>query len=94
MTLTATEYPLVPAEATEKLEGRGYRIFVSTEHSLEAGNGTQVLQIIHLEDGEYRASRLPQSSDAEFRSEAAVLPEMGEVLKWLEADGHSKPHRS
>jgi hypothetical protein len=90
MTLTATEYPLVQAEATEQLEGRGYRIFLSTEHTLEAGNGTQVLQVIRLDDGEYRATRISQANPVEFPQEATKLPEMGEVLKWLEADGHAK----
>lgn len=90
MTLAATDYPLIPAEATGALEGRGYRIYVSTEHSLEAGNGVQVLQIIQLDDGEYRASRIPQKGDSDFRRESTVLPEMGEVLKWLDADGHAK----
>ena len=90
MTLAATEYPLVQAEATEKLEGRGYRIYLSTEHTLEAGNGKQVLQVIRLDDGEYRATRISQSDPVDFPQESTTLPEMGEVLKWLEADGHGK----
>jgi len=90
MTLIATDYPLIPAEATDKLEGRGYKVFLSTESSLEAGDGAQILQVIRLEDGEYRATRLPQDPDGGFAPEAWVLPEMGEVLKWLDADGHPK----
>lgn len=86
MTLITTAHPLVPAEATDRLKERGFRVFVSTESSLEAGNGTHVLQIIRLEDGEYRASQLPQkTTDVDSHRDATVLPEMGEVLKWLEA---------
>lgn len=90
MTLAATDHPLVPADAAEKLEGRGYRIFISTEHTLEAGNGDQVLQIIRLDDGEYRAARLPQTDKSSVRPTTTVLPEMGEVLKWLEGEGDSE----
>lgn len=86
MTLTATDHPLIPAEATAQLEGRGYRIFISTEHTLEAGNGEQVLQIIRLDDGEYRAARIPQSDASAVQPQSSVLPEMGEVLKWLDAE--------
>jgi len=86
MTLITNTHPLVPAEATEKLKERGFRVFLSTESSLEAGNGVHVLQIIRLEDGEYRASQLPQkTTDVSAHRDATVLPEMGEVLKWLEA---------
>jgi len=86
MTLITTTHPLVPAEATDRLKERGFRVFLSTESTLEAGNGTHVLQIIRLEDGEYRASQLPQkTSDVTSHRDATVLPEMGEVLKWLDA---------
>lgn len=87
MTLAATDHPLVPVDAAEKLGGRGYRIFNSTEHTLEAGNGDQVLQIIRLDNGEYRVAKLPQSGSSTISRETVVLPEMGEVLKWLEAAG-------
>lgn len=87
MTLAATDHPLVPVDAAEKLGGRGYRIFISTEHTLEAGNGDQVLQIIRLDDGGYRAARLPQTNKSSVQPTTTVLPEMGEVLKWLEAAG-------
>lgn len=90
MTLAATDHPLVPAEAAEKLEGRGYRIFISTEHTLEAGNGDKVLQVIRLDDGEYRVARIPQSDASKVHRETTVLPEMGEVLKWLNAEGGSE----
>lgn len=87
MSITATDHPLIPAEAIAQLEGRDYRIFISTEHTLEAGNGDQVLQVIRLDDGEYRVARIPQSDASKVRRKASVLPELGEVLKWLKADG-------
>lgn len=90
MTLAATDHPLVPADAAEKLEGRGYRIFISTEHTLEAGNGDKVLQVIRLDDGEYRVAKIPQSDSSTISRETVVLPEMGEVLKWLDAEGGSE----
>lgn len=86
MTLTATDHPLIPADAVQKLEGSGFKIFVSTEHTLEAGNGSHVLQVIRLDDGEYRVARIPLSEETHEKREATVVPEMGEVLKWLVAE--------
>ncbi len=89
MTLAATDHPLIPADAVEKLKGWGFRVFISTEHTLEAGNGDKVLQVIRLDDGEYRVAKLPQSAGSIIQRENTVLPEMGEVLKWLKAEGGS-----
>lgn len=90
MTLIATDHPLVPAETIEELEGKGYRIYLSTEHSLEAGNGAQVLQVIRLEDGEYQLACIPQSQDSSEVRKCTVVPEIGEVTKWLASEGRGK----
>lgn len=82
--IAATDSPMVPTETTDLLEERGYRVFISTEMTLEAGNGVQVLQVIHLDTGEYRVSKLPQSDEVKFAKRSDTLPEIGEVLKWLE----------
>lgn len=87
MSIIATEHPLIPTDAIQDLEGMGYKVFISTEHTLEAGNGVQVLQVIRLEDGEYRASQIPQSSDSPVKRTDTVIPEMGHVLKWLRSEG-------
>lgn len=87
--IVATDNPMVPAETTELLEGRGFKIFISTEVTLEAGDGVQVLQVIHLDTGEYRVSKIPQSDEVKFAKRTETLPENGEVLKWL--DKNSQP---
>ncbi len=86
MSLIATDHPLVPASAVGQLEERGYRIYLSTESTLEAGDIEKVLQVIRLEDGEYRVARVPKPSATGVHGETKVLPEMGEVLKWLDAE--------
>lgn len=69
-------------DVVKELEANGYRLRIHSENLLEiGGDGTPILQIIKLDDNQWRASKIPNAS-ANGHVEA-VLPTLEEVSEWL-----------
>lgn len=78
-------------DVVKELEADGYRLRIHTENLLEiGGDENPILQIIKLDDNQWRASKIPNASangHAEVvpppLEEVNVLPTLEEVSEWL-----------
>lgn len=72
-------------KAVKECEANGLVTMLHTEGFLEMitkSDGKEVLQVLHLSDGTWRAS-VQGVKDNQMKSIEEVLLEMGEVEKWL-----------
>lgn len=72
---------LTLSNVLEALEGPGFKLYTNSSHALEVGRDGMIYQAITLETGEWRVSAIEKATNAP--QESHVLPEEGEVAKWL-----------
>jgi len=72
---------LTLANALEALEESGFKLYTNSSHALEVGRDGMIYQALILETGEWRVSAIER--DTNVTQESRVLPEEGEVAKWL-----------